>query len=65
MSKWGLSCRVYLEPRDLWVGVYWDYPKRVYVEDGEALDPIENRVYVHICLLPCIPIRLIFWRHLK
>lgn len=36
--------RLFFEPRDIWIGVYWKrYPK--------ALD-------IYICLLPCLPINV-------
>jgi len=42
------------EPRDLWVGVYWDYyvhPKSAFTfEQLVTLD-------IYVCLLPMIPIR--------
>ena len=43
--------RVYWEPRDCWIGVYWDRKpthdiRKLFVWD------------VYICLVPCIPIRI-------
>lgn len=43
-----MTARVLFEPRDLWVGVYWD--RR----------PGELRVYV--CLVPRLPLLLTFRR---
>lgn len=46
----GLEVRVRLEPRDLWVGVFWDRePLPIF---GGSV------VSVYVCFLPCIPIRL-------
>lgn len=39
-----LSLRVIWDPRDLWIGLYWDGTKDDW------------RVY--LCFLPCLPIRL-------
>ncbi len=39
-----VSLRLLFEPRDLWIGVYWEGSKNDY------------RVFV--CLLPCLPIRV-------
>lgn len=39
--------RVQFEPRDLWIGVYWD--KRVLL------------LNVYVCLLPMLPIRVQVW----
>lgn len=44
------------EPRDLWVGVYWN---RSWV----ARDAQGNRFVrwdVYVCLVPCFPIRMIW-----
>ncbi len=38
--------RVIFEPRDLWVGVYWN-----------RLGPVLS---VYICLLPTLPLQLLF-----
>lgn len=43
-----MTARILFEPRDLWVGVFWD--RR----------PGELRVYV--CLLPALPLLLTFPR---
>lgn len=40
--KWRACC--YFEPRDLWVGVFWDR-KNTYL-------------FIYICIVPCFPIRL-------
>lgn len=37
----------YFEPRDLWIGIYWNKEKRI---------PYDLDVY--ICIVPCLPIRL-------
>jgi len=44
--------RIFFEPRDLWVGVYWT--KRAAYGHNQA----ETDVY--ICLLPMLPIRVRF-----
>ncbi len=43
---YGVQVSLLWEPRDLWVGVFWD---RIVEPDG---------IRVFICLLPCLPIRL-------
>jgi hypothetical protein len=44
----GWTVRLLFEPRDLWVGVYWDRIYEVY-EQGYDL---------YICLLPMLPIKV-------
>ena len=44
--RWAVA--LIFEPRDLWVGVYWDR----YWEMGER--PID----LYICIVPMLPIRL-------
>ncbi|MDF0554892.1 hypothetical protein [Kamptonema sp. UHCC 0994] len=46
MSESKFKCELKFEPRDLWIGVYWDYK---YAD-----------LYLHICLIPMLPICLIF-----
>lgn len=41
------------EPRDLWVGVYWDRE--------QVPGPHYDITHVYICLIPCFPIHLT-WR---
>lgn len=40
----GVSVRVLFEPRDLWLGVYWDRRPGALV--------------VYVCVLPMLPIRI-------
>lgn len=40
-----LMWRVLFEPRDLWIGVFWDRNVR-----GDLV--------VYLCLIPCFPLRL-------
>jgi hypothetical protein len=41
------NVQVYFEPRDVWVGVYWT--RNAFSE-----------LVVYVCLVPMLPIRLIF-----
>lgn len=45
-----MKARIKFEPRDLWVGVYWD----------RRHHPPELDVYV--CLVPCFPLHVRFRR---
>jgi hypothetical protein len=45
-----ISVRLLFEPRDLWVGAYWNRQR----------ERCEWMVYV--CLIPCLPIRIHFSR---
>ena len=44
-----ISAKVLWEPRDLWIGVYWDRSRL-----GDALQSVK----VFICIIPCLPFRL-------
>lgn len=39
-----LSIKLLFEPRDLWIGVYWNCEGR-------------DHLFVYVCLLPLLPIR--------
>lgn len=45
---------VKFEPRDLWVGIYWDWSPRH--EPDDIYDYSELKIYV--CIVPMLPIRL-------
>lgn len=47
----------YWEPRDLWLGIYWDY---THWWEPAARRRV-RRLTVYLCLVPCFPIRLT-WR---
>jgi hypothetical protein len=44
-----VSASIYFEPRDLWVGLYWEH------------DEFERWCF-YLCLLPCLPLRVKFRR---
>ncbi len=44
-SKRSLAVRILFEPRDLWVGLYWD--KR---DDG---------LYLYVCIIPMLPLLIV------
>lgn len=46
--KWAVKC--YFEPRDIWLGVYWD-------RKPKTADPRLRWWDIYICLIPCFPIR--------
>lgn len=43
---------MYFEPRDIWIGVYWN--------KTESLTALVDFLYVYICIIPCFPIRLVW-----
>ena len=54
MSDWKLAWRgLEFEPRDCWIGVYWNHPERDLSVHPEEFD-------VWICLVPMIPLHLHF-----
>lgn len=38
------------EPRDIWIGVYWDYTKSNEIK--------YHALRIYICIIPCLPICL-------
>lgn len=75
LGEWHLDVQASgfrFDPRDLWIGAYWDRS-----EGGYALDPwtrpgspdyrrlggiLVTRVDVYVCLLPMLPLRLAWVR---
>lgn len=49
-----MSWRIYFEPRDIWVGVYWT----TRWETDNPHDGAERWLDVYICVLPCLPVRV-------
>lgn len=45
------------EPRDLWVGVYWDFERYIWNPDQTEHWWLD----VYVCLIPTLPLRL-GWR---
>jgi hypothetical protein len=45
---------VYFEPRDIWIGIYWTRK----TDTAKLMEEF----YVYICILPMIPIRLVWQR---
>lgn len=43
-----MKIQLLFEPRDLWLGVYWDIRYRVY----------QSELYVYLCLLPMLPLKI-------
>lgn len=43
--------RCYVEPRDLWVGLYWD------LDAVPRARPPRTRLRAYLCIVPCVPIR--------
>lgn len=43
--------KIKFEPRDLWVGVFWDRGARI-----TTLETDQQQYRVYVCLVPCFPI---------
>lgn len=43
--------RIKFEPRDLWVGIFWERIGRT-----TTLETDREQIRVYLCLLPCLPI---------
>lgn len=51
------------EPRDLWIGVYWNYVGSDNDSGcGGWYGGVKPRLDVYICVVPMIPLRLTFCR---
>lgn len=50
-------CCVELEPRDLWVGVFWDRRQRWRTLPYGRVQR-QSTVHLYLCLLPCLPLHL-------
>lgn len=46
--------RLLWEPRDLWVGAYWDFKQPVPCEECTEHWTLD----VYVCLIPVLPLRL-------
>jgi hypothetical protein len=46
------------EPRDLWIGVYWDRPMPLDMGYGFEL----RTLFVYLCVIPCLPLKFTFSR---
>lgn len=51
MSKFIPYLHIKFEPRDLWIGVFWDTYHSEHVGGLHLLD-------VYVCIVPMLPIRL-------
>lgn len=50
----GISIKLTFEPRDLWVGAYWDFQPYTYNPDQT-----EHWVFdLYVCVIPCLPLHL-------
>lgn len=48
------AVNVTFEPRDLWVGAYWDFYPYIWNPDQS-----EHWVFdLYVCLIPCLPLHL-------
>jgi hypothetical protein len=58
----GHDIKLLFEPRDLWIGFYWDLEKEVTTVFSGDECYRTRRLLVYITLLPCLPLRLTFER---
>lgn len=48
------------EPRDLWIGVYWERAGRI-----TTLETDIERYRVYVCVVPCLPCIFVWQRRVK
>jgi hypothetical protein len=45
---------------DAWLGVYWCWKAACY---ATAYGLVMQELHLYICVLPCVPVHLVFGRH--
>ncbi len=50
-----LGAKVIFEPRDLWIGVYWNAD-----DEGYSLGVPARWIEIYICVIPTLPLKLTF-----
>ncbi len=58
IRSWRFSINIKFEPRDLWIGIYWNRDVWVDIAYERNID-----LSIYICILPMIPIRVWFEGH--
>jgi len=51
---------VFVEKRDIWIGVYWTWKQTSYPISGIVF----RELHIYVCLLPCLPLHVI-WGQVK
>lgn len=47
------------EPRDLWVGIYWNWDEAYGLDDDDSgFYGVIALLHIYICIIPCFPIHL-------
>lgn len=54
------TARLLWEPRDIWLGVFWNTTSGPPTE-SHSFAPRSRFVLVYVCLIPCLPLALV-WR---
>jgi len=51
-----MQVKLLFEPRDLWIGVYWDLKHSFKKRETGIVDL--DRLEIYICIIPMLPVRI-------
>lgn len=51
--------RLLFEPRDLWVGLFWNWQPAIVTDRGPWRYVVRNRLHLYFCPFPCLVLRVI------
>jgi hypothetical protein len=64
-AELGLGFRAYFEPRDIWVGVYWEHEAEYDASRAQGLYQVAWLWTIYVCIVPMLPLRFRWLTHYK